>query len=151
MFKTKNKTVAAWLAFIGGPLGVHRFYLHGLFDMIGWLLPIPTALGVYGIQRVQELGQDDQLSWLLIPLLGFAIAACALTAIVYALTPPEKWNAKFNPLLGADAEPGQTNWLTVGAIVFSLMIGATVLMASISFSFQRYFEHQIEASRLISQ
>ncbi|MBP8224666.1 MAG: NINE protein, partial [Acidovorax sp.] len=23
----KNKTVAAWLAFVGGPLGLHRFYL----------------------------------------------------------------------------------------------------------------------------
>jgi TM2 domain-containing membrane protein YozV len=41
----KNKTVAAWLAFLGGPLGLHRFYLHGLGDMLGWLLPIPTALG----------------------------------------------------------------------------------------------------------
>jgi hypothetical protein len=150
MFKTKNKTVAAWLAFIGGPLGLHRFYLHGLFDMIGWLLPIPTALGFYGIQRVQQFGQDDHLSWLLIPLLGFTIAGCALTAIVYALSAPEKWNAKFNPSLDLEAAPGQTNWLTVGAIV-ALMIGAAVLMASIAFSFQRYFEHQIEASRVISQ
>ena len=58
----KNKTVAAWLAFVGGPLGLHRFYLHGLSDMLGWLLPIPTALGIYGIQRVQQLGQDDHYS-----------------------------------------------------------------------------------------
>uniref|UniRef100_UPI0027397B06 NINE protein n=1 Tax=Klebsiella pneumoniae TaxID=573 RepID=UPI0027397B06 len=70
----KNKTVAAWLAFVGGPLGLHRFYLHGLGDWLGWLLPIPTALGVYGIQRVQAMGQDDHLSWVLIPLLGFTIA-----------------------------------------------------------------------------
>jgi hypothetical protein len=151
MFETKNKTVAAWLAFFGGPLGLHRFYLHGIFDVIGWLLPIPTALGFHGLQRVQQLGQDDQLSWLLIPMLGFTIAGCALTAIVYALQTPEKWNAAFNPKLSPDAKPGRTNWLTVGAIVISLMIGAAVLMASIAFSFQRYFEHQIEASRQISQ
>jgi hypothetical protein len=151
MFNVKNKTLAAWLAFIGGPLGLHRFYLHGIFDWVGWLLPVPTALGFYGMQRVQQLGQDDQLSWLLIPLLGFTIAGCALTAILYALCTPEKWNAKFNPKLNADARPGQTNWLTVGAIVFSLMIGAAVLMASMAFSFQRYFEHQIEAARQISQ
>jgi TM2 domain-containing membrane protein YozV len=147
----KNKTFAAWLAFIGGPLGLHRFYLHGIFDWVGWLLPIPTALGFYGIQRIAQFGQDDQLSWLLVPMLGFVIAGCALMAIIYALTPPEKWNAKFNPSLGAEAAAGQTNWLTVGAIVFSLMIGAAVLMASIAFSFQRYFEHQIEAARQISQ
>ena len=29
---TKNKTVATWLALLGGPLGLHRFYLHGLGD-----------------------------------------------------------------------------------------------------------------------
>jgi hypothetical protein len=151
MFRIKNKTLAAWLAFLGGPLGLHRFYLHGVFDVIGWLLPIPTALGVYGIQRVQQFGQDDMLSWMLIPLLGFTIAACALTGIVYALSTPEKWNAKFNPALAPDAVPGQTNWFTVAAIVASLMIGAAVLMASIAFSFQRYFDYQIEASRKISQ
>ena len=40
----KNKTVAAGLAFVGGPLGLHRFYLHGMGDTLGWALPIPTAL-----------------------------------------------------------------------------------------------------------
>jgi hypothetical protein len=65
--------------------------------MLGWLLPIPTALGLYGIQRVQQLGQDDHYSWVLIPLLGFTIAGCALQAILYGLMAPEKWNARFNP------------------------------------------------------
>ncbi len=74
---TKNKTIAAWLAFVGGPVGLHRFYLYGLRDALGWLLPIPTALGLYGMARVQQFGQDDAWSWLLIPLLGFTIAGCA--------------------------------------------------------------------------
>ena len=140
----KNKTVAAWLAFVGGPLGLHRFYLHGLSDMLGWLLPIPTALGIYGIQRVQQLGQDDHYSWVLIPLLGFTIAACALRAILYALMTPEAWNARYNPCAAPDAEPGRTHWI-------SQLIGTTVLMASLAFSFQRYFEYQIEEARKISQ
>ncbi|WP_137896705.1 TM2 domain-containing protein [Ramlibacter sp. 2FC] len=147
----KNKTLAAWLAFLGGPLGLHRFYLHGLADPLGWLLPIPTALGLYGIQRVQQFGQDDSLSWLLIPLLGFTIAGCALRAILYGLMTPERWNARFNPQAPADAAPGRTGWITIGAIVASLMIGTAVLMASIVFSFQRYFEYQIEEARKISQ
>lgn len=147
----KNKTLTAWLAFLGGPLGLHRFYLRGMGDLLGWMLPIPTALGLYGIQRVQTLGQDDQMSWYLIPLLGFTIAACALTAIVYGLMTPQKWNAKFNPEAVADAAPGQTNWLTIAAVVFALLVGTTVLMASIAFSFQRYFEFQIEEARKISQ
>jgi hypothetical protein len=148
---TKNKTLAAWLAFVGGPLGLHRFYLHGLADMVGWMLPIPTALGLYGIQRVQLLGQDDKLSWLLIPLLGFTIAGCCLTAIIYGLATRENWNARHNPQLAEGAEPGGTNWLTIFAVALSLMFGAAVLMASIAFSFQRYFEQQVEEGRKISQ
>ena len=147
----KNKTLATWLAFLGGPLGLHRFYLFGFGDMLGWLLPVPTALGVYGLQRVQQWGQDDQLSWLLIPLLGFTIAGCALCAIVYGLMSPEKWNARHNRTAAADAAPGRTNWFTVFAVALSLLVGTAVLMASIAFSLQRYFEYQIEEARKISQ
>lgn len=147
----KNKTLAAWLAFLGGPFGLHRFYLYGTSDMLAWLLPIPTALGLYGLERAQRYGFDDPLSWVLIPLLGFTISGCALTAIVYALTATEKWNARFNPTASADAAAGQTQWVTVGAVVLSLLIGATVLMSSIVFSFQHYFEFQIEEAREISQ
>ena len=147
----KNKTVATWLTFLGGPLGLHRFYLKGLGDLLGWLLPIPTALGLYGVERVQQFGQDDPWSWLLIPMLGFTIAGCALTAIVYGLMAPEKWNARFNPRLDPAADAGQTNWLTVLGIAVSLLVGAAVLMASLAFSFQRYFEYQIEEARKLSQ
>ncbi|HSV35332.1 MAG TPA: hypothetical protein VLI46_07225 [Ramlibacter sp.] len=146
----KNKTVAAWLAFLGGPLGLHRFYLHGLGDLLGWALPIPTALGIYGLQRVQRYGVDDMWSWVLVPLLGFTVAGCALTAIVYGLTSREKWNARFNRAAGEDAVAGGTSWFTIGAVVLSLLVGTTVLMASIAFSFQRYFEYQVEEGRKIS-
>ncbi len=149
--KLKNKTVATWLTFLGGPLGLHRFYLRGMGDLWGWMLPIPTALGLYGIERVQSLGQDDLWSWLLIPLLGFTIAGCALMAIIYGLMAPEKWNARFNPAAAPDAVPGQTNWFTVVGLAAALMIGTAVLMASLAFSFQRYFEYQIEEARKISQ
>ncbi|MDB5730332.1 MAG: putative rane protein [Variovorax sp.] len=149
--RLKNKTVAAWLAFLGGPLGLHRFYLHGLGDMLGWLLPIPTALGLYGIERARLYGLDDAWSWALIPLVGFTVAGCALMAIIYGLMTPEKWNARFNPGVPADAAPGRTHWFTIGAVAMALFVGTTVLMASIVFSFQRYFEYQIEAGRQISQ
>ena len=79
----KNKTLAAWLAFLGGPVGLHRFYLHGFKDALGWLHPLPTLMGLYGIQRVQAFGQDDRLSWLLIPLLGLMVAQAMPLAILY--------------------------------------------------------------------
>src|SRR5947209_10228994 len=147
----KNKTLAAWLAFLGGPLGLHRFYLHGFRDSLGWLLPIPTAIGLYGIQRMRQNGVDDPWSWVLIPMLGFTIAGCALMAIVYGLMTREKWNARFNPTVPEEGGAGGTNWLTIGAVVLSLGVGAIVLMASIAFSFERYFEYQVEEGRAISR
>jgi len=147
----KNKTLVVWLSFFGGPLGLHRFYLKGFTDPWGWLLPIPTALGWYGVQRALALGQDDPLSWVLIPMLGFTIAGCALNAIVYGLMTAPQWNAKFNPDTDDSNPCGQTHWLTIFGVATALLIGTTVLMASIVFSFQRYFENQIEEARAISQ
>lgn len=147
----KNKTFATWLAFLGGPLGLHRFYLQGMRDLLGWALPIPTALGLYGIARIERYGVDDAWSWLLLPLLGFTIAGCALTAIVYGLMTREKWNARFNREAPEDAPAGGTNWFTIAAVALSLMVGTAVLMASLAFSFQRYFEYQVEEGRKISQ
>ena len=147
----KSKTLAAWLALIGGTLGLHRFYLRGWNDVLGWLLPIPSALGLYGIERVQQYGLDDPWSWVLIPLLGFTFAGCALMAIIYGLMTPEKWNASFNPAAAADSASGNTSWFTIGAIVLALMVGTGVLMASIVFSFERYFEYQIDEAHKISQ
>ncbi len=147
----KNKTLAAWLAFLGGPIGLHRFYLYGLRDPLGWLLILPTTLGIYGIQRIQAYGVDDAASWLLVPLLGFTIAGCAMTAILYGLSPPEKWNLRHNPGAAPDATAGKTNWLTVFALAASLMFGTAVLMASLAFSFQHYFEYQAEEGLKISR
>ncbi len=149
--RAKNKTIAAWLAFLGGPLGLHRLYLYGPGDLWAWLHPIPTAIGLWGIERVNTLGQDDQLSWILLPILGFFIAYTCLMAILYALTDKERWNARHNPSLAADATPGHTNWFTIGAVVFALMFGAIALMSGVVFSFQRYFEYQVQEGLKISQ
>ncbi|GAC1608022.1 MAG: hypothetical protein NVS3B2_17280 [Ramlibacter sp.] len=147
----KSKTLAAWLALVGGTVGLHRFYLNGRGDLMGWLLPIPTGLGLYGIARVQHYGLDDPWSWVLIPLVGFTFAGCALMAIIYGLMPPERWNARYNPSSAPGSASGETGWLTIAAIVLALAVGTTVLMASIVFSFQRYFEYQIDEARKISQ
>lgn len=146
----KNKTAASWLAFIFGQLGLHRFYLFGFKDVAAWLHPMLAALGWWGVYRVFQYGQDDQVSWLLIPLLGFTLAGTSLTAIYYGLMAPEKWNALHNKAT-PDSASGQTNWLTIGAVVFALLFGAVTLMSSLAFSFQRYFEYQVEQAQKISQ
>ena len=143
----KSKTLATWIAFLGGGLGLHRFYLYGMRDAWGWLWPLPTLVGLYGVERVLKYGQDDQLAWALVPLLGIALAASMLAAIAYGVTPDEKWNARFNPQ-GRTHEAG---WGVVFGLVLSLLVGATVLMSTIAFSGQRYFEYQVEEARKISQ
>lgn len=145
--KYRSKTLATWLAFFGGCLGLHRFYLHGLRDLGGWLHWPPMLLGLYGVRRMLELGQDDRVAWLLIPLFGLVLTASMLAAIVYGLTPDERWNARFN----APGTARRSGWLAVLGVVFALMVGATALIATIAFSGQRFFESQVEAGRQISQ
>lgn len=137
----KNKTLATWLALVLGPLGMHRFYLYGWRDTLGWLMIVPTLLGWYGYQRVEEFGLDDTLSWVLLPILGFHLAAICLTAIVYGLMKKEEWNGKFNPDASPEQAAGQTSWTTIGAIVISLMLGTVFLLSALAYSFQRYFEY----------
>ncbi|HEY0957157.1 MAG TPA: NINE protein [Roseateles sp.] len=136
----KHKAAAVWLALLVGVFGMHRFYLHGLKDRWGWLFPLPTLLGLAGVQRMSQLGQDDRLAWLLIPLLGLSLVAALLGGIVYGLTSDERWNARFNA-----GQPTPTSgWAAIIGVVFCLLIGGTTLMATIAFSAQRYFESQVE-------
>lgn len=147
----KNKTLTVWLTLVLGPLGLHRRYLLGHFDALALALPFPTLLGFYGVLRARSLGMDDRLSWVLMPLLGFTLAGCALMAIVYGLMPAERWNQRYNPSASAEASAGASNWLTVLGLGTALMLGTTVLMASLAFSIQHYFEYQVEQARSLSQ
>jgi hypothetical protein len=149
--RTRNKTIAAWLAVLLGSLGVHRFYLRGLGDWIGWVFPLPTALGWWGVDRVLTYGQDDKLSWILIPLLGISLTAACISAVVYTLTDKDKWNRQYNTDLDPEHASGGTNWLGMGALILAMLIGAISLMGSLAFGFQRYFEYQIEEARKLSQ
>jgi hypothetical protein len=133
---TRSKTLATWLALAFGTVGAHRLYLRGARDPWAWLHPWPTLAGLYGVQRVQSLGQDDRLSWLLLPLLGLMLAQACLFAIVYGLTPDAVWAERHRQSLV------ETRWGPILGVVAALMIGATALMATIAFAGQRWFEWQ---------
>ena len=56
-----------------------------------------------------------------------------------------------DPNADALTPAGRTHWGTIMGIVTALLIGTAVMMSSLAFSFQRYFEYQIEAAKAISQ
>ena len=135
---TKSKTVTTWLALLLGSGGAHRFYLYGRRDALAWLHPVPTLLGLAGAVRMQNLGQDDHAAWLLIPVLGLMLSISMMAAIVYGLTPDERWAERHNP--GQPVQP--TGWGPVLGVVTALLVGGTVLMGTLAFGGQMFFEYQ---------
>ena len=134
MSTPRSKTIATWLALSLGSLGAHRFYLKGRGDWLGWCCPWPTLIGLIGVVRMRSLGQDDMLSWVLIPLLGLMLSFGMLSAIVIGLTSDENWAKRY-------AQPHEdTGWAPVFGVILALLLGGTVLMGTIAFSGQKYFE-----------
>jgi hypothetical protein len=136
----RSKTLATWIAVLGGILGLHRFYLYGWRDLRGWLHPLPTLIGLAGVQRMRAFGQDDRIAWVLIPVLGVMISVAMLTAIVHGLTPDATWDARHNP----DQPPRPTGWGPVLGVIVALLLGASALMGTVAFGGQRFFEWQME-------
>lgn len=138
MADRKHKTVATWLAVLAGFLGAHRFYLHGWRDAWAWLHPLPGLAGLAGVIRMRNLGQDDLVSWALIPVFGLMISIAMLSAILIALTPDERWTARFNP--GQPVQP--TAWGPVLGAIVALLLGGAALMGTLAFGGQKFFEYQ---------
>jgi hypothetical protein len=136
----RSKTIAAWLALLAGSLGLHRMYLRGARDALAWLHLLPTAAGLLGVERLLAFGQDDRLAWLLIPLLGLMLSQGALFAILYGLTPDETWDARRNPGQPVTA----TRWGPVLAAIVALLVGGAVLMGTLTYGIQKFFEWQLQ-------
>ncbi len=120
----KNKTLATALALSLGALGAHRFYLNGGVDRVG-LLHV-SSLPIAGLILSNAHGANP--FYALLPLLISGIAAC-IEALVIGLTPDEKWDARFN---GATRTPTRSTWILALLLVLTLLVGATVLIATIS-------------------
>ena len=136
----RSKTVAAWLAFLLGGVGGHRYYLYGPRDRKAWLYLPPTLLGLAGIVRMHNLGLDDGPSMLMVPWLGLSLSVAMLAAVTMALMPDEQWDTRHNP--GQTGHPA--GWGAVFAAVAGLFTGAVLLLSTIAFGGQRFFEWQLE-------
>jgi len=141
MSRYRSKTAATWIAATLGALGLHRFYLRGRNDIVGWLHPLPTTIGLVGVWRMRSFGVDDNLGGVLVLVLGLMISYAMLCAIVYGLTPDERWDRRHNP--GAPVHA--TGWGAVLGVVAALMVGGAVLMGTLAFAGQKFFEWQLGA------
>ena len=132
----KSKSLATWLALLGGLLGAHRFYLHGWRDPLAWLHAVLSLVGLAGVIRMRNLGQDDHAAWLLIPLFGAMVVVAMLSTIVLGLTTDERWAERRGQALKA------TRWAPVIAVVIAMLLGGAALMGTLAFSGQMFFEYQ---------
>lgn len=120
----KNKTLATALAFLLGGVGAHRFYLKGNVDRIGLLhvCSIPLAGLVYGV------GRAPNPFYVLLPIIVSCIAGF-IAALVLGLTPDDKWDARHHP--GA-VRRSHSRWPLALLLVLDMLVGATVLIATIA-------------------
>ncbi len=144
----RSKTITAALAFFFGSLGAHRFYLYGMRDIYGWAHLIGILIGVPGAMLVAASERTSMLGWVLAFPGAVSLLAAFLAAIVYGLRPDEKWDAQFNAHAQRKSRSG---WTVIFVVIFSLLIGAFLLMTGLAISFQTYFESQVQAAKALSQ
>lgn len=132
----RHKALSALLSFLLGALGLHRLYL----GLPRWWLPLAvTATTVPLLIGVRNWYQSPAFFVLMIP-----VVAGFIHALVLALMPDEKFDARFN---AGSARKNKSGWDAVLVAIITLMVGATVLMLSITLLFQTYFEHSLGVVR----
>ena len=125
----RRKSLAALLAFLLGAAGAHRIYL----GLPRWWLPLAvTALMLPLLFGVRNWYQTPPFFVLMVP-----VVAGFIEALVIALTPDEKFDARFNAGTGSRNDSG---WDAVLVAIATLMVGATALMTTIVLLFQTIFE-----------
>ncbi|HEV3431673.1 MAG TPA: NINE protein [Paraburkholderia sp.] len=146
----RNKTLTAALAFLLGSLGAHRFYLYGPRDAWGWAHIAATLLGIPGVMLLIATERASIAGWVLAVIGAVSVLSAFLAAIVYGLRPDDKWDAQFNAAFTGTRVSG-SGWTVIFVVIFSLLIGAFLLMTGLALSFQTYFESQVEAAKALSQ
>jgi TM2 domain-containing membrane protein YozV len=128
----RHKALSALLAFLFGGLGLDRLYLGQRF----WWLPLAVTAGMTPLLiGVRNWYQTPAFFILMVPIIaGF------IHALVLALMPDEKFDARFNN--GAARRNG-SGWDAVLVAIFTLLVGTTVLITTITLLFQTYFEHTL--------
>jgi archaellum biogenesis protein FlaJ (TadC family) len=125
----RRKSFAALLAFLLGAFGAHRLYL----GRPRWWLPLAvTALTLPLLFGVRNWYQTPAFFVLMVP-----VVAGFIEALVIALMPDEKFDARFN---AASQRRNDSGWDAVLVAIATLMVGASVMVTAIVLLFQTIFE-----------
>jgi TM2 domain-containing membrane protein YozV len=125
----RHKALAALLASLFGALGLHRLYL-GL--RLWWLPLAVTMLCLPLLVGVRNWFQTPAFFVVMVP-----VVAGFIHALVLALMPDEKFDARFNPGVQRKNNSG---WDAVMVAILTLAGGAIALMSTIALLFQTIFE-----------
>lgn len=125
----KERFIAALAAFLLGGLGLHRFYLGSSH---WWWYPVWL---VAGMTLFAWAGGQPTAWWLVFVLLPVWLGF--VEAMAFGVMQDDKWDAKFNPNSSRRSENG---WNCIFIAIASLLVGATLLMATIVLSAQFYYE-----------
>jgi hypothetical protein len=129
MTKFRHKALAALLASVAGAAGVDRLYL-GQKD---WWLPLGVStLTLPLLIGVRNWYQTPPFFVLMVP-----VTAGFIRALVIALMPDERFDARFN---AACSKRNHSGWDAVLVAIVTLAGGAIALLTTIALLFQTYFE-----------
>lgn len=132
MAKFRHKALAALLAALTGALGVNRLYLG---QRLWWLPLAVTAMTVPLLIGVRNWYQTPAYFVLMIP-----VTAGFIQALVIALMPDERFDARFN---AGSERRNRSGWDAVLVAIVTLGGGAIVLMTAIALLVQTYHEHAL--------
>jgi hypothetical protein len=125
----RRKSLAALLAFLLGAVGAHRIYL----GRPRWWLPLAvTAVTLPLLFGVRNWYQSPAFFVLMVP-----VVAGFVEALVLALMPDDKFDARFN---AGSHRCNASGWDAVLVAIATLMVGATVVMSVLALLLQTIFE-----------
>jgi len=88
--------------------------------------------------------------WVLLTFGFIAIEASWLTTITFGLRPDEKWDAQFNPGITKNQRT-QSGWPVILTVIFSLVLGAGIMMTFLAIAFEQFFISQLLEAKKLSQ
>jgi hypothetical protein len=148
MKKSKLLFCALGLFFPGS--GLNCFYLQGIKSFWAWTQLLALIGGVIGWGLLKDAHFLSAPGWVLLTFGFIALEASWLTTITFGLRPDEKWDAQFNPDI-AEQDRSQSGWLVILTVIFSLVLGAGVMMTFLAIAFEQFFISQLQEARKLSQ